>query len=48
LAVEQLDAGGVIVNDPSNFRFDAASFGGYKLEEMTQPKSACFNLRVTN
>jgi glyceraldehyde-3-phosphate dehydrogenase (NADP+) len=48
LAVEQLGAGGVMVNDSSDFRFDATTFGGYKLEEMTQPKIACFNLRVTN
>ncbi|MGS2717850.1 aldehyde dehydrogenase family protein [Eionea flava] len=54
-AVDRLEASGVMVNDSSDFRFDAMPFGGYKrgslgregvryaLEEMTQTKVVCFN-----
>lgn len=50
-----IDAGGVIINDSSDFRFDAMPFGGSKYgsmgregvhfayEEMTQPKVVCIN-----
>jgi len=56
LAADQLQAGGVMINDSSDYRFDAMPFGGFKLgsmgregvrfaiEEMTQPKVICFNL----
>ncbi|WCN15138.1 aldehyde dehydrogenase family protein [Marinomonas mediterranea] len=54
-AIERLEFSGVMVNDSSDFRFDAMPFGGYKkgslgregvryaLEEMTQTKVVCFN-----
>ncbi|MCX4734588.1 aldehyde dehydrogenase family protein [Streptomyces sp. NBC_01363] len=54
-AARRLDAGGVMVNDSSDYRFDAMPFGGFKYgsmgregvrfayEEMTQPKVVCFN-----
>jgi glyceraldehyde-3-phosphate dehydrogenase (NADP+) len=47
LAVEQLDAGGVMVNDSSDFRLDATPIGRYEIEERTQPKVVCFHMRVT-
>ncbi len=52
---DQLDVGGVMINDSSDFRFDGMPFGGFKygsmgregvrfsVEEMTQPKVVCFN-----
>ena len=52
-AAETLDAGGVMINDSSDYRFDAMPFGGFKYgslgregvrfayEEMTQPKVVC-------
>jgi glyceraldehyde-3-phosphate dehydrogenase (NADP+) len=55
-AVEGLEAGGVIVNDSTDYRMDAMPFGGIKnsglgregirfaLQEMTEPKTVCFNL----
>jgi glyceraldehyde-3-phosphate dehydrogenase (NADP+) len=55
-AVEELEAGGVIVNDSTDYRMDAMPFGGIKnsglgregirfaLQEMTEPKTVCFNL----
>jgi glyceraldehyde-3-phosphate dehydrogenase (NADP+) len=55
-AVEELEAGGIIVNDSTDYRMDAMPFGGMKssglgregirfaLQEMTEPKSVCFNL----
>jgi hypothetical protein len=46
LAAEQLDAGGVMANDSSDFRSDVTPFGGYKIEEMTQLKIVCFDPRV--
>ncbi|MET8975618.1 aldehyde dehydrogenase family protein [Streptomyces sp. NPDC004539] len=54
-AARLLDAGGVMVNDSSDYRFDAMPFGGSKYgsmgregvrfayEEMTQPKVVCLN-----
>lgn len=55
-AVEGLEAGGVMVNDSTDYRMDAMPFGGVKssglgregirfaLQEMTEPKTVCFNL----
>ena len=55
-AVEGLEAGSVIVNDSTDYRMDAMPFGGVKnsglgregirfaLQEMTEPKTVCFNL----
>jgi acyl-CoA reductase-like NAD-dependent aldehyde dehydrogenase len=54
-AADALDAGGVMINDSSDYRFDAMPFGGFKYgsmgregvrfayEEMTQTKVVCFN-----
>lgn len=54
-AIDRLEASGVMVNDSSDYRFDAMPFGGYKygnlgregvrfaIQEMTQPKVICFN-----
>lgn len=54
-AAERIDAGGVMINDSSDYRFDAMPFGGFKYgsmgregvrfayEEMTQPKVVCIN-----
>lgn len=55
-AVKELDVGGVMVNDSSDYRIDLMPFGGVKnsglgregikhaLMEMTEPKVVCFNL----
>jgi glyceraldehyde-3-phosphate dehydrogenase (NADP+) len=55
-AIEGLEAGGVMVNDSTDYRMDAMPFGGIKnsglgregirfaLQEMTEPKTVCFNL----
>jgi glyceraldehyde-3-phosphate dehydrogenase (NADP+) len=55
-AIRRLEAGGVIVNDSTDYRLDAMPFGGVKgsglgregirfaLQEMTEPKVVCFNL----
>lgn len=55
-AVQQLECGGVMVNDSTDYRIDAMPFGGIKgsglgregvrfaLQEMTEPKVVCFNL----
>jgi glyceraldehyde-3-phosphate dehydrogenase (NADP+) len=55
-ATEQLECGGVMVNDSTDYRIDAMPFGGVKgsglgregirfaLQEMTEPKVVCFNL----
>jgi glyceraldehyde-3-phosphate dehydrogenase (NADP+) len=55
-AVRDLRAGGVIVNDSTDYRLDVMPFGGTKLsgigregvqfavQEMTEPKVVCFNL----
>jgi acyl-CoA reductase-like NAD-dependent aldehyde dehydrogenase len=52
-AADALEAGGVMINDSSDYRFDAMPFGGFKYgslgregvrfayEEMTQPKVVC-------
>lgn len=51
----EVEAGGVMINDSSDYRFDAMPFGGFKYgsmgregvrfayEEMTQPKVVCIN-----
>ena len=51
----RIEAGGVMINDSSDYRFDAMPFGGAKYgslgregvrfayEDMTQPKVVCFN-----
>lgn len=51
----RIDAGGVMINDSSDYRFDAMPFGGSKygsmgregvrfaFEDMTQPKVVCIN-----
>ncbi|WP_209122889.1 aldehyde dehydrogenase family protein [Alkalihalobacillus sp. BA299] len=55
-AIQQLNVGGVMVNDSSDFRIDSMPFGGVKgsglgregvkhaIQEMTEPKVVCFNL----
>ena len=55
---ERLEAGGVMINDSSDFRFDGMPFGGFKYgsmgregvrfstEEMSQPKVVCINRKV--
>nr|WP_170109107.1 aldehyde dehydrogenase family protein [Neorhizobium huautlense] len=54
-AASRIDAGGVMINDSSDYRFDAMPFGGFKYgsmgregvrfayEDMTQPKVVCIN-----
>lgn len=54
-AAGRIDAGGVMINNSSDYRFDAMPFGGFKygsmgregvrfaFEEMTQPKVVCIN-----
>lgn len=54
-AARRIEAGGVMVNDSSDYRFDAMPFGGFKYgslgregvrfayEEMTQPKVVCID-----
>lgn len=54
-AADRIEAGGLMINDSSDYRFDAMPFGGFKygsmgregvrfaLEEMTQPKVVCIN-----
>ena len=54
-AAKLLEAGGVMINDSSDYRFDAMPFGGFKYgsmgregvrfayEDMTQPKVVCLN-----
>lgn len=55
-AARELNCGGVMVNDSTDYRIDAMPFGGVKgsglgregirfaLQEMTEPKVICFNL----
>lgn len=55
-AVRHLEAGGIMVNDSTDYRLDMMPFGGVKqsglgregirfaLQEMTEPKVVCFNL----
>lgn len=54
-AARRIDAGGVMINDSSDYRLDAMPFGGFKygsmgregirfaFEDMTQPKVICIN-----
>ncbi|MCB6185369.1 aldehyde dehydrogenase family protein [Leeia sp. TBRC 13508] len=54
-AADQIEAGGVMINDSSDYRFDGMPFGGFKygslgregvkfaIQEMTQPKVICIN-----
>ncbi|KQX49232.1 aldehyde dehydrogenase [Paenibacillus sp. Root444D2] len=56
IAVRQLDVGGVMINDSSDYRIDAMPFGGVKgsglgregvkftVHEMTEPKVVCVKL----
>jgi acyl-CoA reductase-like NAD-dependent aldehyde dehydrogenase len=58
-AAELLQAGGVMINDSSDYRFDGMPFGGFKygslgregvkfsVLEMTQPKVVCFKRNRT-
>ncbi len=55
-AIEGLEAGGIMVNDSTDYRMDAMPFGGIKnsglgregirfaLQEMTEPKTVCVRL----
>lgn len=55
-AIKEIDVGGIMINDSSDYRIDAMPFGGVKnsglgregirfsLMEMTEPKVVCFNL----
>ena len=55
-AIYNMDVGGIIVNDSTDYRVDLMPFGGvknsglgregirYALQEMTEPKMVCFNL----
>ncbi|MEZ0480935.1 aldehyde dehydrogenase family protein [Planococcus sp. SSTMD024] len=55
-AIEELEVGGVMINDSSDFRIDAMPFGGvkqsglgregvkYAIQEMTDTKVVCFKL----
>ncbi len=57
-AARRIEAGGVMVNDSSDYRFDAMPFGGFKhgsmgregvrfaYEDMTQPKVVCIDRAV--
>jgi acyl-CoA reductase-like NAD-dependent aldehyde dehydrogenase len=54
-AAASIEAGGIMINDSSDYRFDAMPFGGFKhgsmgregvrfaYEDMTQPKVVCIN-----
>ena len=56
-AARRIEAGGVMINDSSDYRFDAMPFGGFKYgslgregvrfayEDMTQPRVVCINRR---
>ncbi len=58
-AAYELDCGGVMINDSTDYRLDSMPFGGVKysglgreglkfsLQEMTEPKVVCFNLPGT-
>lgn len=55
-AIQELEVGGIIINDSSDYRVDMMPFGGVKksglgregikfaLQEMTEPRVVCFNL----
>jgi len=57
-AIRELDVGGIMINDSTDYRIDAMPFGGVKnsglgregikfaLLEMTEPKVVCFNLET--
>ncbi len=57
-AIKRIDAGGIMINDSSDYRIDAMPFGGVKgsglgregvkfaIQEMTEPKVVCFKLPV--
>lgn len=57
-AASRIQAGGVMINDSSDYRFDAMPFGGFKYgslgregvrfayEDMTQPRVICINRRL--
>jgi len=59
-AIREMDVGGIVVNDSSDYRVDQMPFGGVKrsglgregiefaLLEMTEPKMVCFNLQGIN
>lgn len=54
-AANRIEVGGVMINDSSDYRFDAMPFGGFKYgsmgregvrfayEDMTHPKVVCIN-----
>ncbi|MFD1928025.1 aldehyde dehydrogenase family protein [Sporosarcina siberiensis] len=56
-AIHKMDVGGLMINDSSDFRIDSMPFGGVKgsglgregvkfaIQEMTEPKVVCFNLK---
>jgi glyceraldehyde-3-phosphate dehydrogenase (NADP+) len=56
-AVREMQVGGIVVNDSTDYRVDLMPFGGVKksglgregirfaLQEMTEPKMVCFNLQ---
>jgi glyceraldehyde-3-phosphate dehydrogenase (NADP+) len=56
-AAYELDCGGVMINDSTDYRLDSMPFGGIKnsglgregikflLQEMTEPKTICFTMR---
>lgn len=56
-AIREMEVGGIVVNDSSDYRVDQMPFGGVKrsglgregiqfaLQEMTEPKMVCFNLQ---
>lgn len=55
-AIKEINVGGIMINDSSDYRIDGMPFGGVKnsglgregikfsLQEMTEPKVVCFNL----
>jgi glyceraldehyde-3-phosphate dehydrogenase (NADP+) len=55
-AIKEMDVGGIMVNDSTDYRVDLMPFGGvkksglgregikYALQEMTEPKVVCFNI----
>jgi glyceraldehyde-3-phosphate dehydrogenase (NADP+) len=55
-AIREIEVGGIIINDSSDYRVDLMPFGGVKksglgregikfaLQEMTEPRVVCFNL----